>query len=53
MNLLVRTATNLKTVVFRTPVNEWRDPMKEVPLNEGLILFQRGTPSERHWGWVL
>jgi len=41
MNLLVRTATNFKTVLFRTPVNEWLDPMKEVFSNEGLFLYQR------------
>jgi len=41
MDLLVRTATSLKTVVFRTPVNDWLDPMKEALSNEGLFLFQR------------
>ena len=38
MNLLVSTATHLKTVVLRTPVNEWLDPMKEAPSNEGAFL---------------
>ncbi len=38
MNLLVRTATHLKTVVLRTPVNEWLDPMKEAHSNEGGFL---------------
>ena len=31
-------ATVLKTVVLRTPVNEWLDPMKEAPSNEGAFL---------------
>ena len=38
---MVGTATHLKTVVLRTPVNEWLDPMKEVFSNEGLFLYQR------------
>ncbi len=38
-NLLVGTAMPLKTVVLRTPVNEWLDPMKEAPSFEGLHLF--------------
>jgi len=29
----------LKTVVLRTPVNEWLDPMKEAPRLRGLFLF--------------
>ena len=36
-------ATVLKTVVLRTPVNEWLDPMKEAPLFEGAFLVS-GTP---------
>ena len=32
---MVGTATHLKTVVLRTPVNEWLDPMKEAPSFEG------------------
>ena len=31
-------ATHLKTVVLRTPVNEWLDPMKEAPSFEGAFL---------------
>ena len=31
-------ATHLKTVVLRTPVNEWLGPMKEAPSNEGTFL---------------
>ena len=50
---------DLKTVVLRTPVNEWLDPMKEAPSNEGAFLFQVHPPSGRHGGvgtlrvWVL
>jgi len=31
-------ATVLKTVVLRTPVNEWLDPMTEAPSVEGAFL---------------
>ena len=51
MNLLVRTATPLKTVVLRTPVNEWLGPMKEAPSNEGAFLISATPPSESHRGW--
>ena len=50
MNLLVRTATHLKTVVLRTPVNEWLDPMKEAPSNEGAFLVSETPSSGRHRG---
>ena len=46
-------ATVLKTVVLRTPVNEWLDPMKEAPSNEGLLLFQRDPHREGIGGGVL
>ena len=37
-------ATVLKTVVLRTPVNEWLDPMKEAPLYEGAFLVSTTPP---------
>ena len=36
-------ATVLKTVVLRTPVNEWLGPMKEAPSFEGAFLVS-ATP---------
>ena len=39
-------ATVLKTVVLRTPVNEWLDPRKEAPSLEGASL----VPSTPHIG---
>ena len=44
-------ATDLKTVVLRTPVNEWLDPMKEASSNEGAFLVPVTPPSGRHRGW--
>ena len=44
-------ATVLKTVVLRTPVNEWLGPMKEAPSNEGAFLVSATPPSGRHRGW--
>ena len=39
----------LKTVVLRTPVNEWLNPMKEAPLKRGgLFLFQRHPCREAY-----
>ena len=46
-------ATVLKTVVLRTPVYEWLDPMKEAPSKEGAFLVPATPPSGRHRGWVL
>ena len=37
--------TVLKTVVLRTPVNEWLGPMKEAPSNEGAFLVSATPPS--------
>ena len=47
-------ATHLKTVVLRTPVNEWLDPMKEAPSNEGASLVSETPPIGKapgvgHW----
>ena len=42
-------ATHLKTVVIRTPVNEWLDPMKETPSNEGAFLVS-ATPHREAIG---
>jgi len=36
-------ATVLKTVVLRTPVNEWLGPMKETPSFKGVFLVS-ATP---------
>ena len=49
MNLLVRTATHLKTVVLRTPVNESLD-LKEAPLNEGAFLVSATPPNREGMG---
>ena len=47
-NLLVGTAMPLKTVVLRTPVNEWLDPMKEAPSFEGASFIScAGNISKR------
>ena len=46
-------ATVLKTVVLRTPVNEWLNPMNGAPSNEGGFLVPATPPSGRHRGWVL
>ena len=43
-------ATDLKTVVLRTPVNEWLDPKKEAPSFEGASLVSETPPSGRHRG---
>jgi len=43
----------LKTVVLRTPVNEWLNPMKEAPLKQGGFSCFSDTPVGRHRGWVL
>jgi len=43
-------ATVLKTVVLRTPVNEWLGPMKEAPSNEGAFLVPAAPPSGSHRG---
>ena len=38
----------LETVVLRTPVNEWLDPMKEAPSFEGAsFIFCAGNISKR------
>ena len=37
-------ATVLKTVVLRTPVNEWLDPKKEAPSNEGASFVSETPP---------
>jgi hypothetical protein len=37
-------ATVLKTVVLRTPVNEWLDPMKEAPSFEGASFVSETPP---------
>jgi hypothetical protein len=44
MNLLVRTATHLKTVVLRTPAIGRLGPMKEVPSFEGAFLVSATPP---------
>ena len=41
-------ATVLKTVVLRTPVNEWLGPMKEAPSFEGAFLVSATPPSGSH-----
>ena len=46
-------ATVLKTVMLRTPVNEWLDPKKEAPRSRGLFLFQRHPHREGTGGGVL
>ena len=51
MNLLVRTGTHLKTVLPRTPANEWLGPMKEAPSFEGAFLFQVHPISGSYSGW--
>jgi hypothetical protein len=38
----------LKTVVLRTPVNEWLDPKKEAPSFEGAFLVSAAPPSRNH-----
>ena len=38
-------ATVLKTVMLRTPVNEWLDPMKEAPSFEEAFLVSETPPS--------
>jgi len=39
---------HLKTVVLRTPVNEWLDPMKEAPSFEGASFIScAGNISKR------
>ena len=38
----------LKTVVLRTPVNEWLDPKKEAPSNEWAFLVSDTPPIGRH-----
>jgi len=53
MNLLVRTGTHLKTVLPRTPANEWLGPMKEAPSFEGAFLFQVHPHREGTGGGVL
>ena len=40
-------ATVLKTVVLRTPVNEWLGPMKEAPSFEGAFLVSAIPPTEK------
>ena len=45
-------ATVLKTVVLRTPVNEWLDPKKEAPSFEGAFLVSETLPSGSHRGGV-
>ena len=42
---------DLKTVVLRTPVNEWLDPMREAPSFEGASLVSETPPSGSHRGW--
>ena len=42
---------DLKTAVLRPPVNEWLDPMKEAPSNEGAFLVPATPPSGRRRGW--
>ena len=44
-------ATVLKTVVLRTPVNEWLGPMKEAPSNEGAFLVSATSPIGKAPGW--
>ena len=43
-------ATYLKTVVLRTPVNEWLGPMKEAPSNEGAFLVSATPPNREGTG---
>ena len=43
-------ATHLKTVVLPTPVNEWLDPMKEAPSNEGAFLVSAAPPNREGIG---
>ena len=43
-------ATVLKTVVPRTPVNEWLDPMKEAPLSRGGFSCFSATPTREATG---
>ena len=43
-------ATVLKTVVLRTPVNEWLDPMKEAPSFEGAFLVSATPPIGKALG---
>ena len=43
-------ATVLKTVVIRTPVNEWLDSKKEAPSFEVAFLVSATPPSGRHRG---
>ena len=49
-HLLLGTATHLKTVVLRTPVNEWLGPMKEAPSNEGAFLVSAAPPISKAIG---
>ena len=44
-------ATVLKTVVLRTPVNEWLDSMKEAPSFKGAFLVSVTPPSGPIPGW--
>ena len=44
-------ATVLKTVVLRTPVNEWLDPMKEAPSFKGAFLVSETPPIGKPPGW--
>ena len=46
-------ATVLKTVVLRTPVNEWLGPMTEAPSDEGAFLVSTTPPSGRLGDGVL
>ena len=44
-------ATVLKTVVLRTPVNEWLGPMTEAPSVEGAFLVSVTPPSGSQGRW--
>ena len=46
-------ATHLKTVLPRTPANEWLGPMTEAPSVEGASLVSETPPSGSHRGGVL
>ena len=50
-HLLLGVATHLKTVMLRTPVNEWLGPITEAPSFEGASLVSETPPSGRHRGW--
>ena len=43
-------ATVLKTVVLRTPVNEWLDPKKEAPSFKGAFLVSATPPNREGIG---